>query len=123
MIAKVLPEVLVPDQFHSAPRNVKIIHVGAGAAGLLTAYKVERMLRNYELICYEKNSTIGGTWLENKYPGCACDIPVRGLPPVHRMPKQMHKDLDLTLLNLLGSYVHVFLRAQSRMVWVLLVCR
>lgn len=24
---------------------------------------------------YEKNEDIGGTWLENRYPGCACDIP------------------------------------------------
>lgn len=24
---------------------------------------------------YEKNTDIGGTWLENRYPGCACDIP------------------------------------------------
>jgi cation diffusion facilitator CzcD-associated flavoprotein CzcO len=21
---------------------------------------------------YEKNEDIGGTWLENRYPGCAC---------------------------------------------------
>lgn len=24
---------------------------------------------------YEKNPDIGGTWYENRYPGCACDIP------------------------------------------------
>lgn len=63
------------DQFHSEPRHLKIIHVGAGAAGLLTAYKAEKWLTNYELTCYEKNPVIGGTWYENKYPGCACDIP------------------------------------------------
>jgi ribulose 1,5-bisphosphate synthetase/thiazole synthase len=42
------------DQAHSAPNHAKIIHVGAGASGLLAAYKAERMLKNYELICYEK---------------------------------------------------------------------
>ncbi|KAL4966094.1 flavin-containing monooxygenase [Aspergillus stella-maris] len=24
---------------------------------------------------YEKNPAIGGTWYENRYPGCACDVP------------------------------------------------
>jgi len=42
------------DQVQSSPRRLKIIHVGAGASGLLAAYKAERMLENYELICYEK---------------------------------------------------------------------
>ncbi|KAL4775861.1 cyclohexanone monooxygenase [Aspergillus nidulans var. acristatus] len=65
----------IPDRYHSEPHAVRIIHVGAGAAGLFTAYKAERMLTNYELVCYEKNATIGGTWLENRYPGCACDVP------------------------------------------------
>lgn len=44
----------VPDRYHSEPHHVKIIHVGAGASGLLAAYKAERMLRNYELVVYEK---------------------------------------------------------------------
>ncbi|KAI1066746.1 hypothetical protein LB506_012151 [Fusarium annulatum] len=41
-------------QAHSKPRKLRIIHVGAGASGLLTAYKAERMLQNYELVCYDK---------------------------------------------------------------------
>ncbi len=28
-----------------------------------------------EHVIYEKNEDIGGTWLENRYPGAACDIP------------------------------------------------
>ena len=24
---------------------------------------------------YEKNPELGGTWYENRYPGCACDVP------------------------------------------------
>ncbi|KAK7716065.1 hypothetical protein SLS63_011125 [Diaporthe eres] len=24
---------------------------------------------------YEKNPSVGGTWFENRYPGCACDVP------------------------------------------------
>jgi hypothetical protein len=62
-------------QWHSQPRKMRIIHVGAGATGLCAAYKFERQLANYELVCYEKNDEVGGTWLQNRYPGCACDVP------------------------------------------------
>ena len=54
---------------------MKVIAVGAGAAGLLVAYKMKRMFSNYELTCYEKNPEVAGTWYENRYPGCACDVP------------------------------------------------
>jgi cation diffusion facilitator CzcD-associated flavoprotein CzcO len=56
-------------------RHMKIICVGAGASGLLFAYKLQRHFENFELIIYEKNSEVSGTWWENKYPGCACDVP------------------------------------------------
>lgn len=56
-------------------RHLRIVCVGAGAAGLQIAYKAERALENVDLQIYEKNSDIGGTWLENRYPGCTCDIP------------------------------------------------
>ena len=63
------------DQWHSQSSHIRLIHVGAGAAGLLAAYKARRMLKNYSLVCYERNPSVGGTWWENRYPGCACDIP------------------------------------------------
>ncbi|KAK6386122.1 hypothetical protein LTS17_001696 [Exophiala oligosperma] len=65
----------VPDYPQCSPQPLKIIHVGAGVSGLLFAHKAEKALSNYELTCYEKNPVIGGTWYENRYPGCACDIP------------------------------------------------
>ncbi|KAF2865692.1 hypothetical protein BDV95DRAFT_506385 [Massariosphaeria phaeospora] len=58
-----------------AKRHLRIVCVGAGAAGLQIAYKAERALSDIDLQIYEKNSDIGGTWLENRYPGCTCDIP------------------------------------------------
>jgi hypothetical protein len=48
------PAIDIIDQVHSQPDHVKIIHVGAGASGLLTAYKARNILRNFELILYEK---------------------------------------------------------------------
>ena len=44
----------VPKQFHSEQHHIRIIHVGAGVSGLLTAYKAKRYLQNYDLVCYEK---------------------------------------------------------------------
>ncbi|KAL3442780.1 FAD/NAD(P)-binding domain-containing protein [Aspergillus insuetus] len=52
-----------------------MIIVGAGAAGLEVAYKTERQMENFTFEIFEKNDDIGGTWLENRYPGCTCDIP------------------------------------------------
>jgi hypothetical protein len=48
-------------------RPIRLICVGAGAAGLQIAYKAERLLKGVTLQIYEKNSDIGGTWLENRY--------------------------------------------------------
>ncbi|RAH41072.1 flavin-containing monooxygenase [Aspergillus brunneoviolaceus CBS 621.78] len=64
-----------PERAHSEPRRLRIVHVGAGAAGLMTAYKAQKMLSNYELAVYEKNTEVGGTWFENRYPGVGCDVP------------------------------------------------
>ncbi|KAH7153049.1 hypothetical protein EDB81DRAFT_442195 [Dactylonectria macrodidyma] len=58
-----------------AERHVRVICVGAGASGLLMAYKLQKHFDNYSLQLYEKNPEVSGTWYENKYPGCACDVP------------------------------------------------
>lgn len=59
-----------------ASRPVKIVAVGAGVSGLSLAHAVETgQLANVELKILEKNAGLGGTWFENRYPGCACDIP------------------------------------------------
>ena len=50
-------------------RHVKIICIGAGASGLLLAYKLQKHFNNYSLTIYEKNSEVSGTWFENRYPG------------------------------------------------------
>ena len=52
-----------------AERHVRIICIGAGASGLLMAYKLQRHFQNFDLTIYEKNTEISGTWFENRYPG------------------------------------------------------
>ncbi|KPI34369.1 putative sterigmatocystin biosynthesis monooxygenase stcW [Cyphellophora attinorum] len=70
-----VPQYHIKSAWHSKRRHLRIITIGAGATGLLAAYKTQKLLQNVELAIYEKNSDIGGTWHENKYPGCACDVP------------------------------------------------
>lgn len=59
-------------------RPTKVICIGAGLAGIAAAYKYMHDVENAEFVIYEKNQDVGGTWLENRYPGCACDIPAHG---------------------------------------------
>ncbi|KAF3804193.1 putative sterigmatocystin biosynthesis monooxygenase stcW [Colletotrichum gloeosporioides] len=56
-------------------RKLRVLMVGAGASGLNLARHMDLHMENFELRIYEKNSDVGGTWFENRYPGCACDIP------------------------------------------------
>jgi len=56
-------------------RPLKVIVIGAGYSGIYLAIRLPERLRNIQLTVYEKNAGLGGTWFENNYPGCACDIP------------------------------------------------
>ncbi|RFU31171.1 hypothetical protein B7463_g5169, partial [Scytalidium lignicola] len=67
-----IPDVLLFDPKH---RKIKVLTIGAGVSGIMMAYKIQKQCENVEHVIYEKNDDIGGTWLENRYPGCACDVP------------------------------------------------
>jgi len=48
--------------------------IGAGFAGIGMAHKLrEAGITN--VVVLERGNRIGGTWRDNTYPGCACDIP------------------------------------------------
>ncbi|MGE4608358.1 MAG: NAD(P)/FAD-dependent oxidoreductase [Myxococcota bacterium] len=55
----------VKQEFHA-------LIIGAGMSGLLAAIQLEDAGIPYTVI--EKNDGIGGTWLENTYPGCRVDV-------------------------------------------------
>ncbi|MGB2624620.1 MAG: NAD(P)/FAD-dependent oxidoreductase [Candidatus Acidiferrum sp.] len=62
-----------PDM-HTEEVKVDVLIVGGGFSGLCMAIKLrEAGLDSFLLI--EKSDDIGGTWYDNRYPGCACDIP------------------------------------------------
>lgn len=48
--------------------------IGAGFAGIGMAHKL-RLAGINNLVILERGSGVGGTWRDNVYPGCACDIP------------------------------------------------
>ena len=65
-----------PTTPHSnAPETaVDVLIIGAGFSGLCMGIKLLEAGMNSFLII-EKSADIGGTWWDNRYPGCACDIP------------------------------------------------
>ncbi|OAA68631.1 Flavin monooxygenase-like protein [Niveomyces insectorum RCEF 264] len=58
-------------------RPIRVACLGAGYSGLMMGIVVSQRMQNanVEFVIYERNPDIGGTWLENRYPGCKCDIP------------------------------------------------
>jgi len=68
-----MPE-LCGNRHHSADVSVEVLIVGAGFSGICMGIKLlEAGMKNFLII--EKSDDLGGTWYENRYPGCACDVP------------------------------------------------
>jgi 4-hydroxyacetophenone monooxygenase len=55
----------VRDKFH-------VLVIGAGMSGLLQALRLKEAGIPFTVV--EKNDSVGGTWYENRYPGCRVDI-------------------------------------------------
>jgi cation diffusion facilitator CzcD-associated flavoprotein CzcO len=54
--------------------HVRVAIVGTGFSGLGLAIRLkQRGMENFVIL--ERAEDIGGTWRDNTYPGCACDVP------------------------------------------------
>lgn len=54
--------------------DMRIAIIGTGFAGICAAIKLREA--GYErMTILERGSDVGGTWRDNNYPGCACDVP------------------------------------------------
>ncbi len=58
----------------AAPRDVGVAIVGSGFGGLGAATRL-REAGIEDFVVLERAHQLGGTWRENTYPGCACDVP------------------------------------------------
>lgn len=66
---------LISERAIDEPRPLRVIYIGAGASGICAAIQFPKFVPKLDLAIYDKNPDVGGTWYENRYPGCACDIP------------------------------------------------
>ncbi len=56
------------------PARTAVLVVGTGFAGLGTAVRLRERGR-LDFVVIERGHDVGGTWRDNSYPGCACDVP------------------------------------------------
>ena len=52
--------------------HVTVGIVGAGMSGIIAAHRLRQA--GIDVVVFEKNADVGGTWFENDYPGCRVDI-------------------------------------------------
>jgi 4-hydroxyacetophenone monooxygenase len=55
------------------PDGFNVMIIGAGVSGIAAAIKLQAAGIPYTVV--EKHETVGGTWWENRYPGCGVDTP------------------------------------------------
>ena len=53
--------------------DFRVVIIGAGMSGLLAGHRLRQA--GVDFVIIEKNDDVGGTWLENTYPGCRVDNP------------------------------------------------
>lgn len=56
------------------PEIVDTVVIGAGVSGIGAAIRLMESGFS-DFIILEKHEDLGGTWRDNTYPGCACDVP------------------------------------------------
>ncbi|WP_052864631.1 flavin-containing monooxygenase [Streptomyces niger] len=54
--------------------HVRVVVIGSGFGGLGAAVRLRRQGIT-DFVVLERAGSVGGTWRDNSYPGCACDVP------------------------------------------------
>ncbi|BDM66670.1 Baeyer-Villiger monooxygenase [Streptomyces nigrescens] len=55
-------------------QHVRVAVIGSGFGGLGAAVRLRRQGIT-DFVVLERADSVGGTWRDNSYPGCACDVP------------------------------------------------
>jgi 4-hydroxyacetophenone monooxygenase len=53
-------------------RDFRVAVIGAGMSGLVASHRLRQA--GLDVVVLEKNDDVGGTWFENRYPGCRVDV-------------------------------------------------
>jgi cation diffusion facilitator CzcD-associated flavoprotein CzcO len=56
------------------PGHVRVAIIGAGLGGIGAGIRL-RQAGMTDFVILERAAAVGGTWRDNTYPGCACDVP------------------------------------------------
>lgn len=64
------PQVPVGNKDHT---EATVVIIGGGISGMCTAIDLIKRNNCKNFVILEKGSGLGGTWRDNKYPGCCCD--------------------------------------------------
>ena len=52
----------------------QVVIIGSGFSGINMAIRLKQAGMT-DFVVLERESDVGGTWRDNSYPGCACDVP------------------------------------------------
>jgi len=58
----------------AVPRETDVVIIGSGFAGIGMGIALKQSGR-HNFVILEQTRDLGGTWRDNTYPGCACDVP------------------------------------------------
>ena len=56
------------------PAHVRVAIIGAGFGGIGAGIRLRQADRT-DFVILERADAVGGTWRDNTYPGCTCDVP------------------------------------------------
>jgi cation diffusion facilitator CzcD-associated flavoprotein CzcO len=80
------------------PRDDNILDalvIGAGISGMTTAIDMIRLGNGKNFVILEKGYRVGGTWSDNEYPGCCCDVWSHTQPEIQRYLSGVAEKYDL----------------------------
>jgi hypothetical protein len=58
-------DVEILEQLYGTRKKLRIAIMGCGISAINLFKRFEERMKNIEIICYEKNDDVGGTWYEN----------------------------------------------------------
>lgn len=86
-----------------------VVIIGGGISGMCTAIDLIQRNKCKNFVILEKSGGVGGTWRDNKYPGCCCDGKL-----IYQQKDQANESSVVTFVQLL---LRTELRLDERVPW------